>query len=244
MNDNHLQIVNDDRYRQAELLLRRRSLSGAGRLRDRLHLVQQRQDLTWRRLIAEQRAIQAHMGSGYDQPSIWKYWDNTANPTARPLFDDASAVIDEELTLVVDAAVRFAQTARRVGVNNVSVLTRSIRDAVSVIEGAGLAAEPLNEIGARWQKRLHRAAVRKASLSILMAETSQAEMRIIQAEMALLETAPWAHMDRLLMAFEFTHSDVRCHLRDQLDCVTDEALAAVDQTNEFAMSAQRVVGNF
>lgn len=233
--DHYLSIIEDDRYRQAELLLNRRVSASARRLSERLEVIRRQHDLTWTVLLDSHHEIQRMVNHDMSQPSIWHYWEESAHPQSTPLFEAATTAIDEEIPHFSDAVTRFVQTTRRLSKLDGLVTTTSVDRALDSGRRAGLDPTLLNEIGQRWQKRLHRKAVRKAATRVIMQETSKAELLIMQAEMELLDTAPWAHMDRLLMAFELTHSDVRTHLRDRLDNLVDDT-----ESNERSNQAQRV----
>lgn len=206
----------EDRYRQAELLLERRVSACLGNLGQRLELVRRAHDVTWKLLIDAQRDIQDLADSDRDQPSIWSYWEEHAHPRSAPLFEAASAAIAEETALIADAVTRFCQTSRRLGSVSNGVMQHSVGRVLGSLATASMSSTEINELGQRWQKRLRRAAVRRAALSILTSETSRSDQLVVKAEMELLDSAPWAHMDRLLMAFEFAHSDVRTHLQDSI----------------------------
>ena len=220
-------IVNDDRYRQAELLLKRRVDDVVPRLTERLETVRHRYDLSWQSLLNTHRSIEQTVREGQEPPSVWLYWEETAHPRSVPLFERAMEVIDQEMSILVDAVSRFLLTARRLDGIEPTVMTASIESALLEVRRVGLDPTVINEIGHRWQKRLRRAAVRRAAVRILTNETRQADLHIMQAEMELLDSAPWAHLDRLLMAFELTHSDIRTYLEERLDCLKNERESTV-----------------
>ncbi len=214
-------IVNDDRYRQAELLLDRRVSEVAPRLTDRLEMVRHRYDLSWSSLLQTQRCIEQAVGNGTEQPSLWLYWEETAYPRSVPLLEHALEVINQEMTVLGDAVSRFTLTARRLEGIEPAIMVDSIERALTEVRRVGIDPSTLNEIGQRWQKRLRRAAIRRAAVRILTKETREANLHIMQAEMELLASAPWAHLDRLLMAFELAHSDIRSHFGDRLSSLTE-----------------------
>lgn len=212
-----MSIVNDERYRQAELLLNRRVSASAIQLHNGLEHLRQTLDLDWSTLLRSHRDVKQLAETDDLQSSIWLYWEQSAHPASLPLLNGGLAAVDSEIPHVANAISRFVQTARRLGIATDSVLQASIDRSLEPLRSASFASEELNEIGQRWQKRLHRAAVRKSALRVLTSETRVADQHVMMAEMQLLDSAPWAHMDRLLMAFELAHSDVRNYLRDTTD---------------------------
>ncbi len=214
--DHYLSIVEDDRYRQAELLLDRRVSTSVQNLDARLERVRQHHDLTWEQLLDSHREIKQMLRRQDNQPSIWLYWEEVAHPRSLPLFDGGLAAIDQELVQLRDAISRFRITASRMDTVDSAVIAESVRRVLDLAGEASFGEGELHAIGERWQKRLRRAAVRQAAIQVMTSHTNDAEAIVGRMELELLNSAPWAHMDRLLMAFELTHADIRSHLRDRL----------------------------
>jgi hypothetical protein len=215
-NDHYLSIVEDDRYRQAELLLDRRVSTSVERLDAHLEHIRQHHDLTWEQLLTSHREIKQMLRQQNNQPSIWLYWEEVAHPRSLPLFDAGMAAIDQELIQLRDAISRFRTTTSRMETVDSAITTDSVRRVLDLAGQASIGEGELHAIGIRWQKRLRRAAVRQVAMRVVTSDTNNAESIVDQMELELLNSAPWAHMDRLLMAFELTHADIRGHLRDGL----------------------------
>ncbi len=215
-NDHYLSIVEDDRYRQAELLLDRRVSTSVQHLNAKLERIRQHHDLTWEQLLTSHREIKQMLRRRDNQPSIWLYWEEVAHPRSLPLFDGGIAAIEQELVQLRDAVSRFRTTTSRMDTVDSAVIADSVRRVLGLAGQASTGEGELHTIGERWQKRLRRTAVRQAAMRVMTSDTNDAETIVDQIELELLNSAPWAHMDRLLMAFELTHADIRSHLRDGL----------------------------
>lgn len=189
------------------------------RLNERLEAVRAVYDLTPRALLSSHRQLRELGVLGTD-PSPTEFWDVTANPLAQAMVEAASRVIDDEISIFEDAVDRFRRSLTTLvmttGDDCRPAAAEVLQQCIDQMVSCGLDRDPINELGAQWQLRLRRAASRSLFPKLMLVSTHNSEPLIAVAEMALLDTSPWAHDDRLLSAFELAHADVRQHLRDRL----------------------------
>ncbi len=161
------------------------------------------------------------MGHEGSQPTPTEYWETTAEPMAAMMVNTAVASIDDELANVDEAIDKFTESVRiinRTGKVHVSAAqVRQILEAeLSRLDECAPSTDGINDLANRWSAQLRRAAWRRQIPLLLFRSTAEANSIIGQAQVELVEQAPWAHTDRLLSAFELGHADIRTHLFDQI----------------------------
>ncbi len=212
-----------ERFETARERLAHRTAAIEHRLASRLEDVRRRHDLTSRLLLTSQRDVVRAVRRGA-APTSARYWETIAEPHAQPLRSAAFAVIDEEVEELVTAVRRFRMAATEfVQLPESSLSTADIADAVTLLvlplADISMTTRPIDELGASWQRRLRRAAVKSAAQELLVADTNGLEAIVERAELALLDQPPWLHGDRLLSAFEIAHGEVRRELRERVRSV-------------------------
>ena len=188
------------------------------RMTARLDNIRRAHDLDWRTLLASHREV-AELDELGVAPTLGEFWATTASPATEILVREACAAIDEELLEFRRVLRRFGQAtlaaSRDAGYEPAPYET-VLATAVERLSICGIDRSALDNLGARWQTKLRRAA-RKASLPrSLFLSVKKADALVDQLEMELLDRGPWAHDDRLLSAFELAHADIHAHLRDGL----------------------------
>lgn len=199
--------------------LERRSRSIATLLHRQLSAAASFHDLSRQQLWTVHRNVRDLAKEGGGVPSPAEFWEQTAMPQARNLYDASRAALDSETAELTKALQQYATGVRLElrsvghGPDDPSLLMSRYRGtaerAVQQVMSATPRPDAINELGAWWQDRLHRRALLKAAWPGLTASISQLEMIVARAEMELLEQAPWSHDDRMLSAFEVIHSDLR-----------------------------------
>lgn len=208
-------VAESDRYREARQRLVDRTAAVETRLAARLHDVQGQRDLTWRLLLSSQRKISKAIGHA---PSPTQFWETEAAPMAAAFATAARLVIDSELENVSDAVSRFtASVSPLLSDPSIGQFVRTDVSVVLQVLGSNTLDDgPLNDLGDRWQERLHRQAIRRC-MRLRNSNTGEPfDAVVAREELDMLDKAPWIHGDRLLSAFEIAHSETRSHLRDML----------------------------
>ncbi len=139
-------------------------------------------------------------------PGIDDFWTTTAEPMAQPLLDTCLEAIDECFDMV---AAGVQRTDFGPGEHDVAIAER----ASEIWSTVTFDPTGLNELGQKWQRRLHRHATPKAILASAMRPASEFHLQREMTEMAMLDQPPWRHGDRILTAFELAHSDIRSAIR-------------------------------
>ncbi len=207
-------IVISDRLDHRASVIRRRTAA-------RLSAVWEMHDLS----LSELLATQATVAKMSEPATPAEFWAAEALPRAHALRDAATATIDDELEQFADAVARFHESLR--------LLARPQRDDElgrrgrlhALAAGHSLAEtfpdKTINDVGARWHTKLHRAARRRSFFATFGVPPAEAELALARTEMELLSEAPWSHGDRMLSAFELAHSDIANHLRRSVVRVID-----------------------
>ncbi len=171
-------------------------------------------------LWESQRKI-SRMAADREVPSPSEFWAETAEPWAAIFTSTCILAINEELVPLDDAVSRFAESIAIANSNGANISNQMIRTVLKkhltepVLAGVPGCAE-LDALGVVWHSRLRRAAWRKTFPAALFRSAAASDMKIATAQVELAATAPWAHGDRLLSAFEGAAADVREHLVDSL----------------------------
>jgi hypothetical protein len=140
-------------------------------------------------------------------------------PAAQRLIDDAKAVIDDEMEAFASESVSFRRSARLLTDGDPVRLARAqqtLTEALDTMETIALDPAPLDEIGDRFQRRLRRSASASLLPRSFLISPSETERIVDRLELELLDVAPYAHCDKLLVAFELAHADVRAYVRDHV----------------------------
>ncbi len=195
----------------------RRCESIATLLRRQMEAAASFHDLSRRRLRTSHRSV-LKLTSGGAVPTPQEFWEQTAQPQARNLFDAVTTAIDAETAELTKALQQFATGVRlelRASGGRLeegwtiedlqAVADAGVRRVAVTVRGL----DEIDELGHWWQARLRRAAMKATATKLLMAPLREFELVVAAAEMRLLEQPPWSHDDRLLSAFELTHSDIR-----------------------------------
>lgn len=212
-----------DQERQLKLANKRlndRTAAVEQRLASRLNDVQEAYQLTLPSLLSEQRKAHRADANGLTMTAT-TYWQDVAEPRAAQYVDKATAVIDQEFTAVADAVKRFQQSIRNYSNasgqrSDRSAVSNWISDAVEPLLECVPTADQINQVGEKWQQKLHRAAIVRSLPELLLNPQTSARDIIARTEMDLLEKGPWVHGDRMLSAFELATSDIRNYLADEL----------------------------
>jgi hypothetical protein len=202
---------------QAVRRFERRAASIANRLERQLEAAASFHNLSRRQLQASHRSVE-QLSRGGAVPTASEFWEQTARPQARNLFEAATAAIDSEAAELTRALQQFATAIRlelRAGGGRLEpdwliddlheVAERGVRQVVVTVRSL----DQMDELGRWWQGRLRRKAMLSVMSKALTSPLRQFELIVSAAEMQLLEHPPWSHDDRLLSAFELTHSELR-----------------------------------
>ncbi|NNE95588.1 MAG: hypothetical protein HKN24_06120 [Acidimicrobiales bacterium] len=200
--------------------LRQRIDTSARRLQSRLQVIADAHDLRRSDLTRTTRELK-RMGHDGSEPSPTEFWEMTAEPMAAMLLNTSIAAIDDELAAVEDAIDRFSESVRiinRSATTHVSAgrVRLMLEEELRVLERCAASTDNINRLAGRWSNQLRRAAWRRQAPLLLFRSAAEADALLSQAQVALVETAPWAHTDRLLSAFELCHADIRTHLIDKV----------------------------
>jgi hypothetical protein len=197
----------------------------AERLGGRLRRAIELHDLDRRELMAAQQQIGRLRRAGL-LPSPADYWENTAVPRADILVDAAIDAVTEETGRLGEAIDRFLTATSRStlepwinGAEGRAAIQRSGDEAVERLLAAIPASERIDALGEWWQRKLQRRAVLRAAPRLLVSRAS-AEVVIGEAEVAILDSPPWSHGDRLLSAFELGHAEIRNRAVELTDALT------------------------
>jgi hypothetical protein len=195
----------------------RRAESIATRLERQLEATASFHDLSKRQLLASHRSV-LKLTRGGSVPTPQEFWEQTAQPQARNMFDAAQAAIDGEAGELNKALQQLATAIRldiRANAGSIDedwpidelceVAYRGIRRLVLTVR----ILNEIDELGRWWQGRLRRKATFSVAFRVLTSPLRHFELIVSTAEMALLERPPWSHDDRLLSAFELAHGELR-----------------------------------
>ncbi len=200
--------------------LRQRIDTSARRLSSRLRVIADAHDLRGSDLKRTQRELRK-MGQEGTQPTPAEFWQTTAEPMAAMLVNTSISAVDDEITNVEDAIEKFSESVRiinRSGAAHISAaqVRQILENDLLILEACAASTDGINQLANRWSVQLRRAAWRRQFPGLLFASSADADAVIGQAQVALVEEAPWAHTDRLLSAFELGHADIRTHLFDRI----------------------------
>lgn len=223
--------VSGERHRQAELLFSRRVDEVSRRLTERLRAVRQSHDLNWRDLLSSQRTVARLTGSDAETTPD-EYWALVAHPRAAVLSANAIAVIDSEREALTDAVLRYRGSVRPVVPKehqplDADTTAAEIERVLSPVGALRMDRSALDEVGERWQRSLHRAALRRSTRMVLASPIGDTSTIVRATELALLDEPPWCHGDRLLAAYECAHVEVASHLHEM---VLDASVAVPGRT--------------
>ncbi|MEZ5227215.1 MAG: hypothetical protein R2710_11210 [Acidimicrobiales bacterium] len=188
------------------------------RANERLDAVRRSYEIDDRALLQTQREVGRQTNDGL-APSTAEFWRSVASPLADRLADAAKAVIDEEFEEFAAASVRFRRSVRSLGPTGPGVFALAEADvslALDVMGSIMLDPSPLDEVGERFQRRLRRTASRRLLPRSFLISPSETERIIDRVELELLDHPPYSHCDKLLVAFELAHADVRAYVRDHI----------------------------
>ncbi len=175
--------------------------------------------------ITELLAAQSQTARQANPPTAAEFWAVEALPRAHTLREPAVATINAELDQFAEHVERFHQSLR--------LLARPRRDdelgrrgrQAALTAGHGLIeAMPqpaINDVGSKWQRRLHRASRRRNFFTAFGASPAEAEFAVARLEMEMLSSAPWCYGDRMLSAMEMTHTDIANHFRSAVVRIVD-----------------------
>jgi hypothetical protein len=151
-------------------------------------------------------------------PSATAFWEVEAAPVAASLTTAALLAIEPEFDTLDDALARFQRSVGPlIGSARVEHLVRV--DASAVIwplTDCGIDRRSIDELGERWQARLHRQAVRRSLLRHPTMSRSKLMTQVAREELAMLDRPPWSHGDRLLSAFEIAHGEIRGRIKERV----------------------------
>ncbi|MDH4277842.1 MAG: hypothetical protein OEW83_07140 [Acidimicrobiia bacterium] len=221
----------DERAQAAEKFAGR-AQSIATLLGHRLEAALSAHDLSEKRLWAAHReAAELHRRGGAPTPA--EFWDKTAHPLSQHFLSEMIGVIAAEEEELMRAFHRFAFTTaersrREAPTVDDNPLDRprpsggtdiDLATAVAIAQSgaddfiaAAAIGSRINEVGAWWQGKLRRRAIRATAGRLLITPLGRYDLAVSAAEMRLLGEPPWSLDDRLLSAFELAHSDLRDHL--------------------------------
>lgn len=201
-------------FEAAKRRLDRTAREVADRLQRGLRTAIERHDLGRDELMTAQRQIRVLRRAGL-VPSPGDYWENTAVPRAEALVEAAIDVVDEETERLGEAIERFLVATSRStlepwinGAEGRAAIQRTGVSAIDLFLAAIPHAKGIDDLGEWWQRRLQRRAIARA-LPRLLVSRSTVETVIGEHEVALLDSPPWSHGDRLLSAFELGHAEIR-----------------------------------
>lgn len=208
-------VVDDSGYQRVSARLTGRADVATTRANERLETVRRSYELDDRALLQTQREVGRQVAEGL-APSTTEFWESVASPMAERLSDAAKAVVDEEVDELSEAAIRFRRSVRLLDMPTPATYLRAdadLRLALARIEDMSFDPTPLNDIGERFQRRVRRTASLRLWPRSLLISPSETERLVDRAEIELLDHAPYAHCDKLLVAFELAHADVRTYAR-------------------------------
>jgi hypothetical protein len=199
--------------RRIENLARIADLGGR-RLTDRLEGIRADLDLDRGTLMAAQEDVLRLERIGA-MPDLAEYWHRWAVPRADEFLSASlTAVLEEgqQLSVALDDMAAAMGGPTRSGPGSWTVTypdaERTAAEAAGHLRNAVPDPAPIHDVGLWWQRRLRRAARRRA-MPHLLTPGSDADQLIGKAEMSLLDSPPWCHGDRLLLAFELAHAEIR-----------------------------------
>lgn len=207
--------MEDVAYRRIRARLEDRVDVIARRLAARLEAVWELHDLTWTELMAVQQDVEHRA----EIPTPTDFWAAEALPRAATLREVADRTVDDEVANLDDAVARFHESVRLLARprRDDELGRRARADALEILRRVTDSVPPgtVDELGARWQKRLRRTARRRELTTIVRTPRKEAELAVSKAEMQLLASTPWSHGDRLLSAVELAHQEIRRRLHDR-----------------------------
>ncbi len=212
-------VDHDADYHKVRARLTERALVTSTRAIERLEVVRQSYEIDDRALLQTQREVGRQTSEGL-APSTAEFWRSVASPLADRLADAAKEVIDQELEEFAAGTVRFRRGLRDIGSTNPPLRLQAEVDldaALAHFEGLALDPQPLDAVGERFQRRLRRTASRRMLPRSLLTSPAETERIIDRVEIELLDQPPYSHCDKLLVAFELTHADVRAYVREHID---------------------------
>ncbi len=207
---------NGSDYHKVRARLTDRAVVTSSRANERLEAVRRSHELDDRALLQTQREVGRQIANGL-APSTAEFWRSVASPLADRFADAAKAVIDEEFEEFAAATLRFRRSVRSLGPMTPGLLLQAEADLAETLElmaSVALDPKPLSDVGERFQRRLRRSASRRMLPRSFLISPAETERIIDSAELELLDTPPYLHCDKLLVAFELAHADVRAYVRD------------------------------
>ncbi len=207
---------NGSDYHKVRARLTERAVVICTRANERLDVVRHSYEIDDRALLQTQREVGRQIETGL-APSSAQFWQSVASPLAERLADAAKAVIDDEFKEFAASTLRFRRSVRSMGPLSPSMLRRAEADLSGVydlMETVALDAAPLNAVGERFQRRLRRTASRSMLPRSFLISPGETERIIDAVELELLDTPPYCQCDKLLVAFELAHADIRTYVRD------------------------------
>ncbi len=209
-------VSDDSGYQKVRARLIERADVTTTRANERLEVVRRSYEVDERELLQTQREMGRQTADGL-APSTAEFWRSHASPRAERLADASKAVIDEEFEELAAATVRFRRSIRSLGVIAPATYAQAEADlsaALDLVATIALDPEPLNQLGERFQRRLRRTASLQLLPGSLLISPAETERIIDRAEIDLLDHAPYTYCDKLLVAFELSHADIRSYVRE------------------------------
>ncbi len=211
--------VDDDAgYQRVRARLTDRTDVCLRRTAERLETVRLSHEIDERTLLRTHREVGRQAASGL-APSTAEFWRSTANPLAERLSDAAKLVIDDEMDAFADSTVRFRRSVRLLGSGDPVTIDRAehdLHDQLLRLSTLAIDRGPLDDLGTRFERRIRRAATMRLGARTFLLSPSETERTIDRIELELLEQPPYSHCDKLLVAFELAHADVRAHVRTRV----------------------------
>ena len=118
-----------------------------------------------------------------------------------------------------DSAVRFRRSVRLLGAcdpESIERAERDLHDQLLRLATVTIDRGPLDHLGTRFERRVRRAATMRLGARTFLLTPAETEQTIDRIELELLEQPPYSYCDKLLVAFELAHADVRAHVRTRV----------------------------
>ncbi len=211
-------VHDDTGYQRVRARLTERTDACLRRTAERLETARLANEIDERSLMRTHREVGRQVASGL-APSAAEFWRSSAGPRAERLSDTAKAVIDDEMDAFADSAVRFRRSVRLLGTGDPTTIDRAehdLHDQLLRLSTLAIDRGPLDDLGTRFERRIRRAATMRLGARTFLLSPAETERTIDRIELELLELPPYSHCDKLLVAFELAHADVRAHVRTRV----------------------------
>lgn len=222
-------VLPENRFIEGENLHLNRLYSRADRAvtssRTELKRIFAEHGLDRQKLMRTQQAIDAQSKTG-SSPTPTEFWESTALPQSERLRSAAMnqlRLCQDELAAALEQLSHSLRQWPIAGVADETVSgsqsfhdhdlhRRSLHCAlrqVAIRFRTVLPDSQIDELGRWWQARLYRSALAATLPKSILSSMSELAASARDFEMELLDQPPWSHGDRLLLAFETTHRELR-----------------------------------